>query len=50
MGINWRGGVWDCTWFAFKIKGANDKQGFTMKNCVFANHIDRVLLKSVTSV
>jgi|JI10StandDraft_1071094.scaffolds.fasta_scaffold652866_1 small subunit ribosomal protein S6e len=31
--------------YVFKIKGGNDKQGFPMKNGVFANHRVRVLLK-----
>ena len=33
------------TGYVFKIKGGNDKQGFTMKSGVFANHRVRVLLK-----
>lgn len=35
----------DYTGYVFKIKGGNDKQGFPMKNGVFANHRVRVLLK-----
>ena len=31
--------------YVFKIKGGNDKQGFPMKNGVFANHRVRVLMK-----
>lgn len=31
--------------YLFKIKGGNDKQGFSMKSGVFANHRVRVLLK-----
>ena len=35
----------DYNGYVFKIKGGNDKQGFPMKNGVFANHRVRVLLK-----
>jgi small subunit ribosomal protein S6e len=35
----------DFNGYIFKIKGGNDKQGFPMKNGVFANHRVRVLLK-----
>ena len=34
------------TWFVFKIKGGNDKQGFTMKNDVFGNLRVTILLKT----
>ena len=34
----------DYNGYVFKIKGGNDKQGFPIKNSVFANHRVRVLL------
>ena len=45
MEIDWGRGVWDCTWFAFKVKGGKDKQGFLMKNSVFDNYRVIVFLK-----
>ena len=45
MEIDWGRGVWECTWFVFKVKRGKDKQGLLMNNGVFDNYRVIVFLK-----